>query len=98
MTFKQAKQDLFNKRGDDVALAAKRPSMRGYVVREEAIVEDQEPVEQIVLVKADGTRTVLGDDAIPFTKEVYEAFALGEDWELAPVAECEKARAGEGTM
>ena len=96
MTFRQALNSL-RANGES---ATKRPSMRGYVFKEQIVPAEGEPdtEAETILVRADGMRVVLGKDEVVLTSELFDAIVVADDWELAPKAALEKARAGEGTL
>ena len=100
MTFKDAIKTL-----DSVGCnAIKRPSMRGYAYRKSESVATGEDVApesddiKIALVSANGEEVILGENEVKLTAELFNALVLADDWEYAPKAEYEKARAGTGEM
>lgn len=107
MTFRDAVHSLDTK-GEN---GAKRFMMTGYVYRDTVLPEgeDVQKVQKVHLVGRDGSETVMTvapdgkgiehiEPTVEMSVELLNALVFATDWSIAPKAELERARKGEGGM
>ena len=90
----------------DGVFAAKRPSMLGYAYKQRdpadggkvsVIVRAKDGSENGFDLNPDGSFAGMTGE-ISMDAELFNAFVLADDWEIANRAELEKARVGSGKM